>query len=158
MGTQRWAISSLSFSGLRHAVLDPWVHLPHWDRKASLGFHSVQTTCSPQFTLQERMWSVGTAPQGARVAPRSRQYPQWGTKDPSGGEGWPLRAAVHFNQAEPATKNLPGEENKGGGCWMVSSPTPLHPPDPPAHLFPPPVPTKAKTEGSLNFQLVFQMK
>ena len=47
MGTQRWAVSSLSFSGLRHAVLDPWVHLPHWDRKASLGFHSVQTTCSP---------------------------------------------------------------------------------------------------------------
>lgn len=30
--------------------------------------------------------------------------------------------------------------------------------DPPAHLFPQPVPTEANTKGSLSFQLVFQMK
>lgn len=80
------------------------------------GFRPPALPESPPVPLQERIRSVGKAGGGATAAPRRRQYQQWGTKAPSRGEGWPLRAAVHFNQAEQAAQDLPRKENKGGGC------------------------------------------
>lgn len=110
------------------------------------GFRPPALPGSPQFTLQERMRSVGMALRGVTaVSNNGEQKPP-----PEKGAGSPLQPR------EAAGGNPQGRTKEEAAEWWPA-PAPLLPPDPPA-LFPLSVPTKAKTEGSLNFQLVFQMK
>lgn len=95
---------------------------------------------------------------GPPAALLRRQCQQWGNKSPLQRR----RLAIEGRQSTSTKKGgQPGPAKEGEQRRRLlngASPEPLFPPDPPAHLFPPPVLTKANTEGSLHFQLVFQMK
>lgn len=85
------------------------------------------------------------------------------TKAPSRGEGSLLRALSPLQPREAGRpRTCQGRRTKEGTAEWGTCPgwpwAPLRPSYPPAHLFPPLVQTKANIEGSLNFQLVFQMK
>lgn len=89
--------------------------------------------------LQEAFrWSVETMRTTGTKAPLEEKASPGGQAEAGGGEP----AKVWDKE---------GAELKGR-----LSPPPF--PAPPAHLFPCPVPTKAKARGALHFRLVFQMK
>lgn len=144
----------------------PWAGLPHQGCKASSGLHPVQTTCSlwepPVCPLRKNV-KRGKGSAGGHHGSVEETIPTMDNKSPL------QKRRLAFEGRGPLQPSWAGwprtcqgrrtKEEIAEWWFRQASPSPpFLPPDPPAHLFPPPVPTKAKTEGSLNFQWVFQMK